>query len=125
MKTTREGACGQPLWYNPHFKPPPATIKYQAAWEHLQGRTLDNTILNSLPYTTTQLESYLTAENGVEWHRDQITITITFAYDTTEKYDTNNLFEACEKITQKFPTLLKYYSLNLTQHLNNYSTLPI
>jgi hypothetical protein len=43
----------------------------------------------------------------VEWHRDQVTITITFADDTTERYDTNNLFEAWEKITQKIPNATK------------------
>jgi hypothetical protein len=54
-----------------------------------------------------QLESYITAANGVEWHRDQVTITITFADDTTERYDTNSLFEAWEKITPKIPNATK------------------
>jgi hypothetical protein len=66
--TTREGACGQPLWYNPHFEPPPSTAIYQLAWKHLSGTTLDNTVLDSAPYSNSQLESYLTEDNEVEWH---------------------------------------------------------
>jgi hypothetical protein len=31
--TTREGVCGQPLWYNPQFKPPPSTAIYHSSLE--------------------------------------------------------------------------------------------
>jgi hypothetical protein len=93
---TRDGACGQPLWYYPHFKSRPSTAIYQPAWEHLSGKTLtlDNTVLDSAPYTNSQLESYLTEDNGVEWHRDHQTITIEFAGKTKEKYDTTKLYKA-------------------------------
>jgi hypothetical protein len=61
INTTREGACGQPLWFNPRFKLPSSTLHYhyQPAWEHLSGKILDTMVHNSKLYNNDELEAYL------------------------------------------------------------------
>jgi hypothetical protein len=45
----------------------------------------------------------------VKWHRDHVTITITFADMTKESYDTNNLYEAWESAIKKIPPQQENY----------------
>jgi hypothetical protein len=76
LTLSREVALAQPLWYNPHFTIPPTATAYKAACEHLSGQILNDTSFGSSPFSKEQLESYLVPKHGVQWHRDQVNITI-------------------------------------------------
>jgi hypothetical protein len=77
--TTRQGVEGFSVWHNPFFNLPlPHELaQYKAPWEHLQTNFIDNlSDASGTIFSTSTLENYLTEENGVEWHRNQVYITI-------------------------------------------------
>jgi hypothetical protein len=101
---------------------PPSALHCQTAWEHLQAHTLDHTHHPGRLYTQDELESYLSPDQGVKWQRDHIHIKITFDDNTSETFNTNNLYKAWASLIKAIPTTINQFLRQPEPSLQNLNT---
>jgi hypothetical protein len=64
-------------------------------------------------------------QRSYTWHRDQVTITIEFADESKEKYDTQKLFKAWKDATKAIAKPLKKLIAEPNGHQNlDYAVVP-